>query len=88
MSNTKIVVIDLPRNNGNKVSYDAIESIKNGLICNTKFETGSKGFAPPHIVVFANALPEIEKLSADRWNIVCIDPKVMQPKIINWGRIM
>lgn len=74
MVNKNIVVIDLPRNNGNKVSYDAIESIKNGLICNTKFETGSKGFAPPHIVVFANSPPDLDKLSNDRWNVVNIDP--------------
>lgn len=69
----KIVVIDLPRNNGNKVSYDALEAIKNGLICNTKFETGFKMFEAPHIVVFANEYPETEKLSEDRWDIYKIE---------------
>jgi len=70
MNGRKICVFDLPRNNGNKVSYDAIECIKNGLICNTKFETGYKAFAPPHIIIFANAPPNESKLSTDRWNIV------------------
>ena len=32
MDVSKIVVFDLPRQNGNKVAYAAIESIKNGLI--------------------------------------------------------
>lgn len=73
MSNKKIVCFDLPRNNGNKISYDAIESIKNGLICNTKFETGYKRFKPPHVIVFSNSEPEYEKLSEDRWIVKNID---------------
>lgn len=70
----RIVVVDLPRNNGNKVSYDAIEAIKNGMICNTKFETGYKVFDPPHIIVFSNNEPEYDKLSEDRWCVINIDP--------------
>lgn len=73
MNDKSIVIFDLPRNNGNKISYDAIEAIKNGLICNTKFETGYKLFKSPHIIVFANAEPEYEKLSNDRWVVVNID---------------
>lgn len=69
MDSCKVVIFDLPRNNGNKVSYDAIESIKNGMIVNMKFETGFKCFKPPHIIVFANEEPEYECLSEDRWNV-------------------
>lgn len=72
MNKCKTVIFDLPRNNGNKVSYDAIEAIKNGLICNTKYETGTKCFDSPHIVIFANKPPEYGNLSTDRWNVVCI----------------
>jgi len=64
------VIIDLPRNNGNKLSYSAIEAIKNGLICNTKYETGNKYFNPKHIIIFSNEPPETDKLSADRWDIM------------------
>lgn len=67
------VIFDLPRNNGNNISYDAIESIKNGLIFNTKYETGQKLFKPPHVIVFANEKPDINKLSIDRWRIYEID---------------
>lgn len=67
MDITNLVIFDLPRNNGNKISYSALESIKNGIICNTKYETGSKLFNPPHILVFANAPPDRMAMSADRF---------------------
>lgn len=70
---TNIVFWDLPRNNKGKVSYDAIECIKNGMICNTKYETGIKLFNSPHIVIFSNYMPEdLDNLSADRWDITRI----------------
>jgi len=72
MDDTNIVIFDLPRNQGNKVSYTGIESIKNGIIFNSKYETGMKLFNSPHIVVMSNAEPELEKLSKDRWNIITI----------------
>ena len=64
-----IVIVDLPRNNGNRVSYDALEAIKNGIICNVKYETGTKVFDSPHIIVFSNERPDMSCLSKDRWNI-------------------
>lgn len=67
MDETNLIVFDLPRNNKNKISYSALESIKNGIICNTKYETGSKLFNPPHILVFANAPPDRTAMSADRF---------------------
>lgn len=69
MDKTTMIMIDIPRNNQNKVSYSSIECIKNGMITNTKFETGFKVFNPPHVIVFSNFPPDEEKLSADRWNI-------------------
>lgn len=70
MDKTNIIFLDIPRIGGNKVSYTAIESIKNGIIANTKYETGMKLFNSPHIVIFANEPPNTTSLSADRWNIV------------------
>ena len=79
MDVSKIVVFDLPRQNGNKVAYAAIESIKNGLICNTKFETGFKAFDPPHVVVFSNAPPLYETMSADRFIVTQLDIDADEP---------
>lgn len=70
MDNVSCVIWDLPRSTGGAISYNAIETIKNGLICNTKYETGNKVFNPPHIFIFANFPPDKpEQLSADRWII-------------------
>ena len=74
MDNTKAVIWDIPRASQNAISYSAVEQIKNGLICNTKYETGNKIFNPPHIFIFANFPPrDTHNLSIDRWNIYRID---------------
>nr|WAE42447.1 MAG: replication associated protein [Cressdnaviricota sp.] len=69
MDSCRCVIWDLPRNTGNKISYDTIESVKNGMVCNTKYETGIKLFNSPHIFVFSNEPPEEDKMSSDRWII-------------------
>lgn len=64
------IIWDLPRENQGKVSWSAIECIKNGMVCNTKYETGVKLFNTPHIMIFANCLPsDTNSLSSDRWDI-------------------
>jgi len=69
MDKCNCVIFDIPRNQGNNVSYSAIESIKNGLICNTKFETGTKVFNSPKIMILSNMKPNMDSLSEDRWSI-------------------
>lgn len=71
MDDTRCILWDIPRANKNKISYSTIEAIKNGLVCNTKYETGNKAFNPPHVFVFANFPPNLEDegLSDDRWII-------------------
>lgn len=76
METCSSVIFDIPRNQGGKVSYDALEAIKNGIICNTKYETGTKIFNSPKIIVFANAPPDnLDGLSADKWCILNIRDK-------------
>lgn len=71
MDEVPCVIIDIPRAHKNKVSYSAIECILNGMITNTKFETGFKVFNPPQLMVLSNFPPETgeDTLSADRFNI-------------------
>lgn len=69
MDEVSMLIIDVPRNNGNNISYSAVECILNGMITNTKFETGVKVFNPPHVVIFSNFEPDYEKLSNDRWKV-------------------
>jgi hypothetical protein len=68
-----IVIFDVPRDNGNKVSYKSIESIKNGMIFSSKYESGYKIFNSPHLFVFANVEPDYSCLSDDRWVVKNID---------------
>jgi len=70
MDQIRCVIIDIPRNNGNSISYTAIECILNGMITNTKYETGIKCFNPPNVCVLANREPDLSKLSKDRWDVV------------------
>lgn len=64
-----ILIWDIPRNVGNTVSYSSIEEIKNGCMFNNKYESGMKIFNSPHIIIFANEEPILDKLSQDRWII-------------------
>lgn len=73
MDNVKALVIDVPRTNRNRVSYASIECILNGMITNTKYETGTKVFNAPHVLVMSNFYPDEDELSEDRWNIITID---------------
>lgn len=70
MDMCRMIIFDLPRGTGNKISYTSLEAIKDGFITNTKYETGCKAFNPPHLVVFANFPPEnLDSLSKDRWKV-------------------
>lgn len=70
MNRCKAVFFNIPRAHKGKISYASLESIKDGMICNTKYETGVKVFNSPHIFILANFPPEKpENLSKDRWHI-------------------
>ena len=70
MDDVKCVIWDLPRSTKGNISYATLECVKNGMVCNTKYETGVKVFNPPHVIVFANFPPDdVKQLSEDRWEI-------------------
>lgn len=70
MDECRCIIWDLPRSTKGNISYSTLESVKNGMVCNTKYETGVKCFNSPHIFVFANYPPDDEsQLSKDRWII-------------------
>jgi hypothetical protein len=49
-----------------------LESVKNGRMLVTKYQSRSIVFKPPIVICFANWKPPIETMSADRWKIVHI----------------
>ena len=70
MQKVRAVIWDLPRENEGFVSSTTIESVLNGMVCNTKYETGTKIFNAPHVFIFSNHPPKSEEeLSKDRWII-------------------
>lgn len=62
--------------------YSAMESIKDGLFFNSKYNTGQCLMNVPHVVVFANKLPQWQQMSADRWCVMEVQQdKTMVPLI-------
>jgi len=66
----RCMIFDLPRVSEGHAIYGPIEACKDGVVTATKYEGGTIAFDPPHVLVFANYLPNTEgTLSADRWRI-------------------
>lgn len=65
----RIVVFDCPRCNNGHVSFQAIESLKNGCLFSGKYEGTMLRFDSPHVIVFSNEHPAGDELSLDRWVI-------------------
>lgn len=74
---SKCYLFDLSRTKPMDISgqdiYSAMEQIKNGMICQTKYQVETICFDPPHVVIFANQLPEMHRLTTDRWIIMTIN---------------
>lgn len=66
----EIVCFNLPRCLEKKVNYSAIEAIKDGLIFSGKYDSRTKVFNSPHVVIMANFPPDYKALSLDRWKVV------------------
>lgn len=64
-----IVILDYVRDAQDYVNYSVLEMFKNGLIQSNKYESTLKRINPPHLIIFANFLPDETKMSADRWVI-------------------
>ncbi|UYD39097.1 MAG: replication associated protein [Wigfec virus K19_521] len=69
-----IIIIDIPRSiDIDFFSYTGVEEIKNGFFYSSKYEGGVVDMPRPHVIIFANEPPHIEKMSADKWAIVDIN---------------
>lgn len=66
----RLCLFDFTRTCEGKISYTAMEALRNGLINSPKYKGGflRLGFWPI-VIVFANFRPEQNKLSLDRWRI-------------------
>ena len=64
-----VALFDYVRSKEDFVSYEALESIKNGIFFSGKYEAAMCMYDTPHIFIFANFEPCKSKLSQDRWVI-------------------
>lgn len=67
--NGENIIFDFSRSAEEHINYDIIESLKNGYVMSPKYESCSKRYNPPQIIIFANWEPNIKALSLDRWDI-------------------
>lgn len=65
-----IVAFDFTRSVEGKLNYGLMESMKDGEIFSSKYESRVKRFGSPHIVCLANWMPDMSRMSADRWSII------------------
>lgn len=71
-----IYILDLPRNNKSYVEiFDTIEEIKRGFILSCFHGKLKKLYMNrPHVVCFANEMPNLTLLSMDMWRVYSISP--------------
>lgn len=68
-----IYIFDFERSMEDYISYGAMEKIKNGYYMCSKYESKPILRASPHVICFANFVPDHETLSKDRWKIFKIE---------------
>jgi hypothetical protein len=68
----RVVFFDWPRDAEERFPYSSAESFKNGYFLSSKYEVKRVRFEVPHVVVFSNFMPDLCKLSLDRWEIKTI----------------
>jgi len=85
LNDDTVILFNIPRDADDQgmISYKALESLKDGLITSTKYESKTKVFNSPVVWVFSNNDPEIEKLTHDRWQLWTICAGQLIPKDIN-----
>ena len=68
-----IVAFNLTRTTQGRVNYEVMESLKDGLLFSSKYESTMKVFTPPKLVVMSNSLPDFSSMSEDRWKVLTLD---------------
>lgn len=73
----RVLFFDVARARGDSqhFPYNFLEGVKNGSVFCSKYESREKEFDPPHLVIFMNEMPLLDKLSADRYLIRIISAK-------------
>lgn len=79
--NADMYLFNFTRSQAEFAPYQALESLKDGLISDGKLKKKVRQYigVHAHIVCFANWPPDLTKLSLDRWIVKNIEPSVVRP---------
>lgn len=78
--NGENIVFDLSRTTEGQLNWQVMEDLKNGRVFSGKYESKSKKFPRPHLLIFSNYKPQMrdnfgrEVVSKDRWEVLKINP--------------
>lgn len=71
----QVVLVDLVRNEADHVGlYTALEALRDGKFMATKYQGGMVDYDAMHVVIFTNWMPNLTKVTIDRWKIHGIVP--------------
>lgn len=66
----RVLFLDCTRQQVEYLPYTFLEELKDGYVMSTKYECRNKTYGKMHVVVLMNQFPDMDKLSADRYNVV------------------
>lgn len=72
-----IVAFNLTRTVNGRVNYEAMEQLKDGLMFSGKYESTTKVFDAPAMVVMSNFEPDYTAMSLNRWSIGTLEGGVL-----------
>ena len=74
-----VVIFNFTRQQESHRIYQALEELKDGMVTTEKYKGKTLFFPHPHLVCFANYLPDIESVTKDRWDIrILQDNKIVK----------
>lgn len=68
----KILLIDVSRSSSKFLNYQFLEDVKDGRVFSPKYESHTKRFNSPHLVVMMNEYPDMTALSSDRYQLTVL----------------
>lgn len=63
----EILIVDVSRSSSEYLNYQFLEDVKDGRVFSPKYESYTKRFNAPHVLVMMNEEPDGTKLSEDRY---------------------
>lgn len=84
----RVYIADFPRcsNINNPNIWEVLEDIKGGYLSSPfRGKYAEMFMSPPHVLVFANQIPDLDLLSFDRWNIWTVNVNEELERLDKWA---